>query len=440
MQNLDIQMGDMDLSNKVLVVEDSRAFRRHLERQLILAGFELHLAASVEETVNILKENNDYLCAVLDYCLPDGEDGEIIDIVLQEEITSIVFTAQFSPVIRDAMLKKGVFDYVLKDSPSSVLYLISMLQRLKANGKHTVLVVDDSVTARGAINTLLKKQNLKTLQAADGEEALQLLSCNPEVSLIITDNHMPNRTGTSMLREVRNRYNHSQFMIIGMSSCDDSTMTAQFLKAGANDFLTKPFNQEEFYCRVNNVLNYKDTNTELCKIANEDVLTGLWNRRYFFEHCGNILPEYKTLSLAMLDIDFFKKINDNYGHDAGDVVLFIVSQIIKEYFPTGLVARIGGEEFCIQQTCDFESFISTLEKLRKGIQEKVISYLDQEISVTMSLGAVCGNLHINQLMKQADINLYEAKNGGRNRLVHTLAGDSVADVIIPNSVVRAESR
>ncbi|MGR5542072.1 diguanylate cyclase, partial [Vibrio campbellii] len=108
----------------------------------------------------------------------------------------------------------------------------------------------------------------------------------------------------------------SQLAILGLSGSDDRTMTAQFLKAGANDFLYKPFNQEELFCRIHHLLEMKEAHLEMYRLANQDALTGLWNRRYLFnQSCPS---SCSARSVAMLDIDFFKKVNDNYGHDAGD--------------------------------------------------------------------------------------------------------------------------
>ncbi len=129
---------------KILVVEDSRAFRNYLNFQLTQAGFEPVFAETIAQAQQILAEQSDFLCTVLDYCLPDGQDGEIIDLVLSQNLKVIVLTAQFSNQIRDTVLSKGVIDYLLKDSPASVSYLIPLLQRLEANLHHKTMVVEDS--------------------------------------------------------------------------------------------------------------------------------------------------------------------------------------------------------------------------------------------------------------------------------------------------------
>ncbi|MGF1714702.1 diguanylate cyclase [Photobacterium chitinilyticum] len=401
---------------KILVVEDSRAFRNYLNIQLTQAGFEPVFAETIAQARQILTEQRDFLCSVLDYCLPDGQDGEIIDLVLSQNLKVIVLTAQFSNQIRDTVLSKGVIDYLLKDSPASVSYLIPLLQRLEANLHHKAMVVEDSATVRHHLVNLLKRQNLRVLEACHGQEALEQLELHPDISLVITDHDMPEKDGITMVRDIRKNYNRNQLAILGLSGSNDDAMTALFLKAGANDFLKKPFNQEEFYCRIHHILNMKDTADKLYRMANQDALTGLWNRRYFFDqNCNKDRCEHRNI--AMLDIDFFKKVNDTYGHDAGDEVLVQISQQLQLHFPDAIVARFGGEEFCIQSCRNPQQFLLQLEQLRQSIEQLVITYQNASIRVTISIGTAGGTHHqLSELLKTADGYLYRAKHNGRNQI------------------------
>ncbi|WP_434137206.1 response regulator [Photobacterium leiognathi] len=404
------------MQHQVLVVEDSRAFRHYLDDQLQQAGFKAVFAENLAQAKSLLSDPESYLCAVLDYCLPDAQDGEIIDLVLKHKIKSIVLTAQFNDEIREKVLAKGVLDYLLKDSAASVAYLVPLLLRLKSNLDHKALVVDDSDTVRNHVSNLLEKQNLTVYEASDGNEALQIIEDNPDISLVITDNDMPEKDGITMTREIRREHSRNKMAVLGLSGSNDSTMTAQFLKAGANDFLYKPFNQEEFNCRIHHILNMKDTSDKLYRMANQDALTGLWNRRYFFTH-SCCQSESHQRNIAMIDIDFFKKVNDTYGHDGGDAVLITVSKIIDAHFPEAIVARFGGEEFCIKHCGNYQTFIATLELVRQRIESITVPYLEQKIEVTISIGATTGLEDIDELLKIADDNLYSAKQNGRNQLV-----------------------
>ncbi|WP_281543611.1 diguanylate cyclase [Grimontia sp. SpTr1] len=404
------------MSRKILVVEDSRAFRNYLNQILTHSGYEVLLAESYDAAETILKSEPNLLCAVLDYCLPDAQDGEIIDLLLEKNERVIVLTAMFQDDIREKMLAKGVLDYILKDSMVSVSYLLPLIQRLTNNQRHKCLVVDDSMTVRHHLVHLLEHQYIQTLQAENGLQALELIQQHPDITLVLTDHDMPVKDGISMIHEVRQKIDKNQLAILGISGSDANTLTARFLKAGANDFLKKPFNQEEFYCRVHQVLEMKEANSDLFRMANQDALTGLWNRRFLFGEASGCNERIRNI--AMLDIDFFKKVNDNYGHDVGDATIVMVANILKIYFPNEVVARFGGEEFCIQADGQFEDFVASLEKMRQRIERTPIPHQQENIQVTISIGVsnVMGNL--DQQIKIADDRLYEAKGNGRNQVVY----------------------
>ncbi|WP_447469878.1 diguanylate cyclase [Vibrio harveyi] len=402
------------MSNKILVVEDSRAFNNYLQQILDQAGYEVLAAESYAEAQSILTSQPELLCAVLDYCLPDAQDGEIIDLVLSHQQKVIVLTAMLQDDAREKMLAKGVLDYILKDSMASVSYLLPLIKRLTNNQQHKCLVVDDSMTVRRHVVQLLEHQYIQTLQAENGQQAIEVIEQNPDITLVLTDHDMPIKDGITMIRELRQKLDKNQLAILGISGSDDHSMTARFLKAGANDFLYKPFNQEEFFCRVHQILDMKEATTDLFRMANQDSLTGLWNRRFLF---GQTCDSDEQRNIAMLDIDFFKKVNDNYGHDGGDAALVMVANILKIYFPDDVIARFGGEEFCIQAYGSYDDFVTRLEQMRQRVEKTPIPYQDDQIQVTISVGVsnIKGNL--DQQIKVADDRLYQAKGNGRNQTV-----------------------
>ncbi|WP_253650648.1 diguanylate cyclase [Vibrio sp. Y29_XK_CS5] len=402
------------MSNKILVVEDSRAFNNYLQQILNQAGYEVLAAESYAEAQSILTSQPELLCAVLDYCLPDAQDGEIIDLVLSHQQKVIVLTAMLQDDAREKMLAKGVLDYILKDSMASVSYLLPLIKRLTNNQQHKCLVVDDSMTVRRHVVQLLEHQYIQTLQAENGQQAIEVIEQNPDITLVLTDHDMPIKDGITMIRELRQKLDKNQLAILGISGSDDHSMTARFLKAGANDFLYKPFNQEEFFCRVHQILDMKEATTDLFRMANQDSLTGLWNRRFLF---GQTCDNDEQRNIAMLDIDFFKKVNDNYGHDGGDAALVMVANILKIYFPDDVITRFGGEEFCIQAYGSYDDFVTRLEQMRQRVEKTPIPYQDDQIQVTISVGVsnIKGNL--DQQIKIADDRLYQAKGNGRNQTV-----------------------
>jgi len=404
------------LNNKVLVVEDSRAYQNYLTQQLTAIGCQVYSAETLAEAKHILQQHREFRFAVLDYCLPDAQDGEVIDLVLEHKHKAIVLTATFNEDARERFLAKGVVDYLLKNSMASVAYLIPLAKRLLNNDKHHALIVDDSSTVRAHVTQLLEHQYIKTTQAENGQIALERLKQDPTITFVITDHDMPEKDGIKMIQEIRQSYDNNSLGIIGLSGSNSKTLTAQFLKAGANDFLTKPFNQEEFYCRVHQLLNMKEATEELYQLANQDALTGLWNRRFLFaQACSTCTAR----SIAMLDIDHFKAVNDTYGHDGGDAALKVIANILKIYFPDDIVARFGGEEFCIQSHIPFDDFITRIENVRLRIEKTLIKHNSNTIQVSVSIGVCSNRESLNDQIKLADDRLYEAKAAGRNCTVYS---------------------
>ncbi|GAK85301.1 pole remodelling regulatory diguanylate cyclase [Vibrio ponticus] len=165
---------------------------------------------------------------------------------------------------------------------------------------------------------------------------------------------------------------------------------------------------------MHQILDMKEATDELYRIANQDALTGLWNRRYLFnQSCGGC----QERNIAMLDIDHFKQVNDTYGHDGGDSALVTVAKILQLYFPHDLVARFGGEEFCIQSCHPFEQFAEQLEKLRSRVENTTIYHDQVEFKLTISIGVATAQPTLDQQIKLADDRLYRAKENGRNIVI-----------------------
>ncbi|NOH22981.1 GGDEF domain-containing response regulator [Vibrio europaeus] len=404
------------MNNKVLVVEDSRAYQKYLNQQLTAIGCQVYCAETLAEAKQLLQQHREFRFAVLDYCLPDAEDGEVIDLVLEHQHKVIVLTATFNDEARERFFAKGVVDYLLKNSMASVSYLIPLAKRLLNNDRHHALVVDDSPTVRRHVTQLLEHQYIKTTQAENGLIGLEKLKQDPTITFVITDHDMPEKDGITMIQEMRQSHDNNSLGIIGLSGSDSKTLTAQFLKAGANDFLTKPFNQEEFYCRVHQLLNMREATEELYKLANQDALTGLWNRRFLFAQACSACTDR---CIAMLDIDHFKAVNDTYGHDGGDAALKVIANILKIYFPDEVVARFGGEEFCIQSYIPFDDFITRIENVRLRIEKTLIKHDSKSIQLTVSIGVCNSNASLNEQIKLADDRLYEAKAAGRNCTIYS---------------------
>ncbi|WP_024611473.1 response regulator [Pseudoalteromonas sp. TB64] len=410
------------MTRKILIVEDTPAMARVQKHIALKAGYEVDVAESLAQTKELISKNS-YFCAVVDFILPDAPLGEAIPCTVMADISTIVMTGNIDKQTRDTVEKYPIIDYIIKENKQAYQYLERQLLRLTRNENVKVLVVDDSASTRTYICSLLARHKYQILQAADGVEALAALEASPDISVIITDNEMPNMNGDELCTEIRRLYDNDEKAIIGVSAADSSDLSTLFLKNGANDYLRKPFNNEEFYCRLSQNVDMLELMATIKRQANTDYLTNLPNRRYFFEETGKSLQKIKGEqgcgSLAMLDIDHFKVINDTHGHDVGDEVLKGLSICFSKYFKKYLVARLGGEEFAVYfADTDKQEALKRLEGFRYFIEANSQEFSKAKIKFTLSIGFAFGPVYqIDELLKQADLKLYDAKESGRNKVV-----------------------
>ncbi len=411
---------------KVLVVEDSRLFGSMLKKEIeSVTNFSVEWLQTYGETRERLEQGKgDFFAALLDLNLPDAPNGEVVDLVLTENIPVIVFTGDMSDDAREYIWSKKVAEYVLKEDSQSIDYIIYLLRRLRRNAEIKILIVDDSRFYRKIIRDLLQIHKYQTVEAADGLEALELLARHNDIAMVVTDYNMPGMNGFELVKEIRATYNRDKLSIIGLSTEGSSSMSARFIKSGANDFLNKPFGHEEFYCRISQSVVMMENIQRIMDLSNKDPLTDLYNRRFFFEAAYKMLASAKrdqiTVSIGMLDIDYFKKVNDTYGHDIGDeVIKHLASTLSNRFRDTDVVARFGGEEFCVLMVnMEKEHVFSVYEELRRKIAATTLTFADQTVQYKVSVGVCCQAMDsVEEMIKQADLMLYEAKEGGRNRVV-----------------------
>lgn len=415
------------MSQRILVVEDSpvlaRLIKKKLEEGLSMMVDSVESLAEAKALLSRCKPS-EYLMAILDLNLPDAPNGEAVDYVSSLDIPSVVLTGTFDENVRNDLFSRNIIDYLIKEGGRDLDLIVTTVRRLRRNAESKILVVDDSRFSRQYLAKLLQRQHYQVLEAKDGIEALAIFEKETSVRLVITDYNMPNMDGGELIQALRKKLGPESLAIIGISASDENYLTARLLKQGANDFLKKPFSVEEFYCRVNQNLELINLVEEIKQASNTDYLTKLYNRRYFFEIAPRNYERYvrskKAIAVAMMDIDFFKKINDSYGHDAGDLALLAVANLLKNSFrPTDVLARFGGEEFCVMLLdATVEIAISKLEAIRKEISEMVIEFEDKTFSMTISIGVATDyGTNLGSMLKIADERLYLAKTGGRNQVV-----------------------
>lgn len=410
---------------QVLVVEDSPIVSkiiRHVAAQSL--NFDVLYADSFAAAKEqVAKHKANIFAALVDLNLPDAPDGEVVDYVLSEKIPTIVLTGSCDDERREKLLDKGIVDYVIKEGRYSYDYAINLVNRLQKNCAIKVLVVEDSDTSRNFICTLLRRQLFQVLEATNGVEAIKVLIEHPDVKLLITDYNMPQMDGFELVKALRHKYDKSNLIIIGLSAEGQGALSAKFIKNGANDFLQKPFYHEEFNCRVTHNVESLELVERISYAANCDYLTGAYNRRYFFNHgiaiYNQAVKNNSPIAAVVLDLDNFKNVNDSYGHDAGDLVLKSVANILKESLARFLMARTGGEEFFVLLPgINNEQAISLISKIRQIVSSTPISLGDEDIYVTFSAGVTNQRFtNIDEMINKADEFLYRAKEAGRNIVV-----------------------
>ena len=300
----------------------------------------------------------------------------------------------------------------------------------------TVLIIDDSEAIRRRVVQILTAKDVfdTFVQAADGIEGFKLLLTNP-VDLILCDLNMPGIDGFKFLGLKHSKPEYSEVPVIMLTGEEDVRNKVRGLDAGASDYLTKPFHDEELVARVRVHLKIKtlqdelrDKNARLEALTRTDELTQVNNRRFFME---TLRTEYlraerygTPLVYAMVDIDHFKRINDNHGHLMGDRALVAIAQVLQQAVRMhDVLGRYGGEEFgIIMPHTDRDGGELAVERCRKQIEEHRVSLEDSgELKITASIGMVCyprpDVRRLEDLIGMADAALYRAKEQGRNRVV-----------------------
>lgn len=414
-----------EIDADILLVEDQRSLAEMAAKMLHERwGCRVLIATDLAQVRTILAQNRrEFFLVISDLNLPDAPNGEVVDVLIAAKLKVIAMTGMFDPALHDKIMSKGVIDYVLKDSINAYEYIVDLVGRLHRNLRTKVLVVDDSASFRNLADSMLKVQGMQVVTANDGVEGLAMLEQHRDLKLVLVDHEMPNMDGFNFLFHVRRKWPKDRLAVIGMAGSGNPKLSAQFLKLGASDFLFKTCSYDELVCRIRQNLEMQESIAAVRYVANHDYLTGLMNRRAYFEEgtilCDNHLKTGTALAAAVMDIDFFKKINDQYGHDGGDEALRHLAVLLKEHFTTQLVARAGGEEFFILFAEPKEA-LSQCEAFRIKVARSHVPFADTVIAYTMSIGlCIARGISLDAMLTIADENLYLAKQGGRNRTILT---------------------
>lgn len=406
----------------ILIVDDSKtilsSLRHAIESKLDIT---VYTAASMKECADlILKHKGKFSLALLDYNLPDAQNGEIVGFIKKFKIPSILLTGSKLEKENPVFKNENLIDYIIKNGSYAMDYSVSVVKRFILNESVEVLVVDDSKTFAAKMEGLCKKYNLKTVVNYSASDALDTIKQRPNIKLILVDYMMPGMNGLEFVMELRKSYKKDEVAVIALSGTSEKEIVASFLKYGANDFLYKDFSDEEFVARVNNNLEVIELFHDTQDKAKKDYLTGLFNRNYMYNEGEELYKrasdKKELLSLILLDINKFKIINDSYGHDVGDEAIKAVSKILLEYLnKDSLIARLGANEFAILlKNRPYAEVHQTFQEIQEVIANRKFKLVDTDLDLTVSIGATTVlEDSLDDMFHSADEALIDSKKRGR---------------------------
>jgi len=301
------------------------------------------------------------------------------------------------------------------------------------SSRHKILIADDHDSTLEHLGEMLDDWGYQVVSVEDGDEAWDILQREDAPRLAILDRSMPGMDGLEIVRKVRQQSQEPYIYILLLTVYDQEKHLVAGLNSGADDYIIKPFRSHELQARLEagkRILEIQEqlihTRDQLHSQATTDSATGLWNRVAILEILERELDRGRRMGehigLAMIDLDDFKRINDSYGHQAGDTVLLECGQrmrnCVRTYDATG---RYGGDEFLtVHPGCDIEQAVMLGERLRREIAKETVMVGEAPLWVTASAGVVSSELFpeadADELIALADEALYVAKRAGRNRL------------------------
>jgi diguanylate cyclase (GGDEF)-like protein len=301
-----------------------------------------------------------------------------------------------------------------------------------------ILVAEDSLVIRAVVRFQLEEEGYEVVEAGDGEEALQLSDdCQPDA--ILLDIEMPGIDGYEVLGRLKASQELCDIPVVFLTGRTGLADMVAGLRAGAHDYLRKPFEEAELIARIGAAVRVKNLqdqlrhrNEQLDRISRTDALTGVNNRRHLEELLRTFADSVRRadhdLAVLLLDLDHFKQVNDTAGHAAGDAVLREFARRLRAALRAeDIPGRWGGEEFLVLlPRTDMPTALAVAEDVRRAVAERPVDFEDSHIRVTVSIGCAVGlSDDPEAILSRADMALYRAKASGRNRVL------AAADLVEP---------
>lgn len=424
-------------SEIILAIDDSRTARKVLFRELNSAGYHLFFISDGTSAHKVAAVLNPSV-VVTDLLMPGMDGYELCSQLAASSETAHIPVVVITSLDGNELLREGftagIKEFFQKPWPNQQLvrFIDRLIVEMKYRRSETALVLEDSPTIRRLVAHYLNKLGFSVVEFSLGVDLVKYLQGeHPVVDLMVLDWELPDWDGLDLVTTIRTKKEFSFTPILMLTGRNKESDIASALRAGADDYITKPFKFEELAARIQAQMRIKrlidelhEKNKLLEELALTDSLTGLYNRRHFDNQMEFFWAHHERahhrFSLMLIDVDHFKKINDTYGHATGDEVLTVLADLLKDICRKGdLVARFGGEEFAmiLPETGQDEAWIVG-ERLRLAVQEYVFKVSGKTIEMTVSVGVVDSDrteIHkFEDMINLADNTLYKAKDAGRN--------------------------
>ena len=423
---------------KVLILENGRLFQKILQDLLIELGCTVSCVRTGEEGLELLINTTDdtkYDLIIASQHIFDKTGAKFIEYCKNSDRNTPIILLTSEP--NDTLLRNaraaGIKDIFPKTNitylKSSIRYYIQGEKNIDIQDGR-ILYVEDSASVAHIVTKYLKKLNLEITHFSSAEEAFHAFTDN-EYDLVITDVMLEGTMdGLSLVRMIRASNTHAaKTPILAMTGHDDAQLRIDLLHAGINDYVTKPPIEEELAARVNNLITNKrlvdqvrQQQRSLFNIAMTDQLTTCHNRHslsdYAPKYINDAIRYSHPLSVMILDLDFFKNINDEFGHTTGDVVLTEIGRLLMATCRQGdIVARIGGEEFLILLPhCNIYDAMHKADNIRSMIELAEPAGLKVTASIGIASLIKQHDNDFDNLYKAADSAVYNSKENGRNQV------------------------
>lgn len=419
-----------------LIIDSSKSYRQLLSKLFDSYDITSIVVGTIEDAGHAIRQHHfDMICIAMK--LADGDGLEFCQHIRQQDSCKhtpvFMLTSSLEPETNQLALGAGVTELFEKQDFSRFqLYLENLIERLSDQPSHTghILYIEDTTSIALLVSATLKGHGYRVDHYLTAELGIDAFNKN-YYDLVLTDVVLTNLSGLAVVRCVRESASSEKnsVPVIAISSFEDNARKLELFSAGINDYVSKPVMNEELLARIDNLINSRKLlNTlnkkqeQLERLALTDQLTSLYNRHYLMDIVPKRIKQAQRqgypLCLIVIDIDLFKKINDNHGHAVGDQVLQAVAkQLASGIRWEDIAARFGGEEFVILlDHCGSEDGINVANKLRKSIEE----LKPANLMITASFGVTAlesDDLDFSMLFSRADEAVYEAKESGRNCVV-----------------------